>query len=140
MDTPDLRLRDAVLRHQVINAMNMIISFGISFLAAVLSAMGMVGGGVLLIYLTAVLGVDQLEAQGINLAFFVPAAVVALIFHIRHKLVELKTAGWFILAGLAGVAGGALLAMWMPREVLSKCFGALLLLMGIRELWPKKQN
>jgi uncharacterized membrane protein YfcA len=119
--------------------MNMIISLGIAFLAAVLSAMGMGGGGVLLIYLTAVLGTDQLEAQGINLAFFVPAAIVALIFHIKNKLVDLRIAGWFILAGLAGVIGGAALAMWMPREMLSKCFGGLLLVMGIRELWPQKK-
>ena len=114
--------------------MNMLISFAVAFFAAVLSALGMGGGGILLIYLTVIIGMDQLEAQGINLAFFAPAAIVALIFHIRNKLVDLKSALKFILIGLVGVLGGAMLAMWIPREFLSKSFGGLLLIMGIREL------
>ena len=117
-----------------------ILSFLIAFLAAILSALGMGGGGILLIYLTAVMGVDQLQAQGINLAFFVPAAIVALIFHIKNKLVDLKIAWKFILIGLLGVLGGAALAMWMPRELLSKIFGGLLLIMGIRELWSSRTS
>jgi len=120
--------------------MNMLMSFLVAFVAAVLSALGMGGGGVLLIYLTVILGMDQLEAQGMNLAFFVPAAIVALMFHIRNRLVDLKTAACFILIGLVGVLGGAALAMWVPREILSKCFGGLLLIMGIRELWPAKRS
>jgi len=119
---------------------NMFMSFGVAFLAAVLSALGMGGGGVLLIYLTVIVGMDQLEAQGINLAFFVPAAIVALIFHIRGKLVDLKLAVKFILIGFAGVLGGVALAMWVPREILSKLFGGLLLIMGIRELWTSRRK
>ncbi len=42
-------------------------------LSAAVSAMGLGGGGVLILYLTLVRDVPQLEAQGINLLFFTPA-------------------------------------------------------------------
>ena len=40
------------------------------FFAAMLSAMGVGGGGLLVIYLTEILGMEQRCAQGINLLFF----------------------------------------------------------------------
>jgi uncharacterized membrane protein YfcA len=110
-------------------------NFVIAFLAAALSALGMGGGSILLMYLTAVLGTDQLQAQGINLAFFLPAASAALCFHLKNKLVDIKSAAVFILTGALGVWGGAALAGTLDRGLLGKCFGGLLVAMGIRELF-----
>ena len=39
-------------------------------LSGVIGALGMGGGGVLIIFLSAFAGLDQLKAQGINLLFF----------------------------------------------------------------------
>ena len=116
------------------------ISFFIALMAAVLSALGMGGGSVLLMYLTVVLGTDQLEAQGMNLAFFLPVAVVALVFHCKNKFVCVRPVVTIILFGSIGVFVGAYLAMQLEREILSKSFGVLLLIMGIRELLPRKKN
>ncbi len=115
-------------------------NFIVGFLAAVLSAMGMGGGSILLMYLTAGLGMDQLQAQGLNLAFFIPVACVALFFHFKNKLVDIKRAAIFTASGLLGVWAGAGLAGWMDRGMLSKCFGGLLLVMGVKGLWPGKKK
>ena len=48
-------------------------------LSGMIGAMGLGGGGVLIIYLTLFLGMEQGIAQGVNLIFFFPCAVFALI-------------------------------------------------------------
>lgn len=105
------------------------------FFAAVLGALGMGGGGVLLIYLTAAAGMTQMKAQGINLLFFIPIAVVALIIHARHELLAYRLALVGILAGAAGVFAGYAVARMMGDRYLSKVFGVFLLVLGIRELF-----
>ena len=47
--------------------MNFFVKSIVGFIAAVISAMGMGGGGILLIYLSAITNTPQLKAQGINL-------------------------------------------------------------------------
>lgn len=49
--------------------------------AAVISAWGVGGGTLLLLVMTLFLGVDQRMAQGINLLFFLPTAISALLCH-----------------------------------------------------------
>ncbi len=46
-----------------------------------IGAMGMGGGGVLLIYLTAFAHVPQLKAQGINLISFLPTGLLATVIY-----------------------------------------------------------
>ena len=113
-----------------------------SFLGAVLSALGMGGGGILLIYLTAYAGVEQLAAQGINLVFFLPVAVVALCIHYKNGLIWWRIVWPCTLLGLLGVYGGAKLAMLLGSPILSKLFGGFLVIIGVRELLmkPKKEG
>ena len=61
----------------------------VAFSAAVFSSMGVGGGAILLLYLTAFSGMEQLKAQGINLLFFLPCAAIALLFH--HKNGYIRT-------------------------------------------------
>lgn len=110
----------------------------ISFIAAALGALGMGGGGILVLYLTAYAKMDQLAAQGINLVFFVPVAVVALLIHHGNRLVAWKTALLCILLGSIGVYLGVNLAMLIGSQLLSKLFGGFLLIIGLRELFAKK--
>ena len=108
-----------------------------SFLGAVIAALGMGGGSVLIIYLTAYLGVEQLAAQGINLVFFLPVAAVALISHHKHGLVRWKIALSFAAVGLLGVYFGQKLAMQVGSDMLQKLFGGFLLIIGVREIFAK---
>ena len=46
--------------------------------SGIIGAMGLGGGAVLIIYLSVFTDMPQLEAQGINLIFFIPIAIAAL--------------------------------------------------------------
>lgn len=116
-----------------------IIASAAGFLAGAAGAMGLGGGSVLLMYLTLGAGMEQLRAQGVNLIFFIPCAIIALLIHgsegrLRWKI--LLPAAAFGLAGalvgywLGGVIGGA----W-----LGKLFGAFLIVLGVRELLPARR-
>ena len=78
-------------------------SIVISILAGAAGAMGIGGGSVFLLYLTAFAGLDQMKAQGINLVFFIPIAVIALVIHCRNHLVRWRTALLCLLAGIPAV-------------------------------------
>ena len=108
---------------------------GVSFLSALLSAMGMGGGGVLLLYLTAFAGMEQLRAQGMNLLFFLPVGGVALLLHAKKKRVQWRATAGFLLGGFGGVWLGVWAAAHLNANLLQKLFGGFLLVVGLRELW-----
>ncbi len=113
--------------------------FWISALAGlvcgVLSGLGIGGGTLLMVWMTALAGLEQRTAQGINLLYFLPAAICALLFHIKNRLIR-----WDIVlpAALAGAAAAALTA-WLGTKLdtslLRRLFGGFLLLVGLRELF-----
>lgn len=105
------------------------------FISALLGALGMGGGGVLLIYLTALAQVSQTKAQGINLLFFIPVAITALILHCKNKLVNYKMAIIGVLTGVAGVFAGFAVARQLGDQILSKVFAVFLLILGAKELF-----
>lgn len=65
--------------------MNLLVTLIVSFLTGVMASLGLGGGMVLILYLTLIAGTGQLEAQGINLFFFLPIAAVSLFFHTKNK-------------------------------------------------------
>ena len=103
----------------------------------VLSGFGIGGGTLLLIYLTAFAGVAQTQAQGINLLYFLPAAATALPTHIKNGYVDGPTVWPAVLAGLAGTALAAWLATGLDVELLRRCFGGFLIVVGLRELFRR---
>ena len=108
--------------------------------AAVISAWGVGGGTLLLLVMTLFLGVDQRMAQGINLLYFLPAAVTALPSHFKNGYVDRSAAVPAILVGLVATAGGAWLATALDVELLRRLFGGYLLIIGLKELFRKKQG
>ena len=109
-------------------------------LSGIIGAMGIGGGGVLIIYLTLMAGVDQITAQGINLLFFIPCAVIALVIHSRKKLIVWRLALPMIVGGLVGVAIGAYSAELIGQNMLGKIFSAFLIFIGLRELFARKKD
>ena len=105
--------------------------------AGILSGFGIGGGTLLLIWLTAFAGVPQNLAQGVNLLYFLPAAATALPAHIKNGYIDGKTVWPAALAGLAGTALAAWLATGLEVDLLRRCFGGFLLVVGLRELFAK---
>ena len=105
--------------------------------AGILSGFGIGGGTLLLIWLTAFAGVPQNLAQGVNLLYFLPTAATALPAHIKNGYIDGKTVWPAALAGLAGTALAAWLATGLEVDLLRRCFGGFLLVIGLREMFAK---
>ena len=103
----------------------------------VLSGFGVGGGSLLLIYMTSFAGVPQALAQGINLLYFLPTAANALPAHFKNGYVEKPVLLPAICAGLVCSALTAWAATGLDVELLRKCFGAFLIVIGLRELFKK---
>ncbi|WMI82648.1 sulfite exporter TauE/SafE family protein [Anaerotignum sp. MB30-C6] len=112
----------------------------IGFFSGIISGMGIGGGTILIPALIFILGIDQHQAQGVNLIYFIPTAIVALITHTKNKNVVWQTAKPLALYGLAGAAAGSILAVSLEPDLLRKIFGGFLFLMGLSEVFKKKNN
>ena len=109
-------------------------------LSGIIGSMGLGGGTVLLIYLAAFLGVEQLKAQGINLIFFIPIGLLAVIIYAVKKQIKWKTVAFFTASGLAGAALGTFLAGFIGAEWTRIAFGVLLIVLGIKSVFTKKSK
>lgn len=118
----------------------MLFDFLIGLATGVLSGFGIGGGSLLILWLTAVDGVPQFRAGGLNLVYFICCAPAALWSHIKNKLVAGKAVLWCTLAGVPTSVCAALLAARMDTDWLRRGFGLLLLYIGVRELFCKKQT
>ena len=117
-----------------------LIPLAVGAATGVLSGFGVGGGTLLLVYLTAVAGVDQHLAQGINLLYFLPAGLLALPAHIKNGYVEKKAVLPCIAAGLTCAALCAWAATGLEADLLRKLFGGFLVLIGLRELLGRGQG
>lgn len=109
--------------------------------ASVISAWGVGGGTLLLLVMTLFLGVDQRSAQGINLLFFLPTAVSALVCHAKNGYLDKPTLKSAVPTAVAAALIGAWAATAVDVAVLRKPFGIYLLASGVSLIWPrKKQN
>ena len=111
---------------------------------AILSGLGVGSGGLLVIWLTAVEGMNTTEARGLNLLFFVFSASAALFIHLRRDRLNLAMVSIFALFATVGTVLGSLLGLLIDPFILRKIFGAMLVASGgysfwtrIRSLWNK---
>lgn len=115
-----------------------------AFFAGLCGAMGFGSGTVLLLYLTAVLGLDQQTAQGINLLFFLPCGCLAFCAYAARNALPLRRAAPFCLFTLPGAVLGYVLLQALPVSMLRRAFGGFLLVLAFSGLWravrQKKQR
>lgn len=106
----------------------------------ILSGMGIGGGSLLILYLTAVMSVDPAEASHTNLLYFLCCAPSALYTHIRRNTIAWDAVRCAVPVGLltsiaASMAAGALPTAWLHR-----LFGILMIYVGVRELRYRKKT
>lgn len=106
----------------------------IGIVGGLIGGMGMGGGTFLIPLLTLFTGTDQHLAQAVNLIAFIPMSLVALVIHIKNKLVEFKHV---LITAIPAVAASVLASM-LSRNVegasLSKYFGIFLAVLGVYQL------
>ena len=96
----------------------------------VLTGMGIGGGGLLVLYLTGVDGLSQLQAQGCNLLFFVFASVSSLYVHQRKRKLDFGMIGMAAILAVAGSFVGTMLTGVLPEETVRHIFGWMLVIAG----------
>lgn len=109
----------------------------VGFLSGVIASMGLGGGFVLLIWLTLFQDLPQRTAQGINLLFFLPIALISVIMHLRSGLIDKKLVLSLIPGGIIGAVLGTLGSQVIGNELLRKLYAIFLLAFGLRELFRK---
>jgi hypothetical protein len=104
----------------------------------VLSGTMGIGGGILLVPIMAIgFGFTQHLAQGTSLAAIVPTSIVGAKAHDDEGNVDRRAALWVGAGGLLGTLAGTLLAAQLPREILVRLFGALLIYAAYR-IWSSR--
>ena len=108
-----------------------------TFVIGILAGLGVGSGGLLILYMTAIDGIDQRTAQGLNLAVFTFALGAAVIVHLHRREISLSVLGFVTVFGAVGACLGSLLAQGIPTDGLRSALGALLLVMGCVALFRK---
>ena len=115
--------------------LNFLLAAAAGLICGVLSGFGIGGGSLLMVWMTAVLSMEQKTAQGVNLLYFLPTAAAALIFHAKNRMVEWRAVIPAAIAGCCTAAIGALLAARLEMALLRKLFGGFLILVGVSEIF-----
>lgn len=122
--------------------MGFVITIIVSLIGGIAGGMGMGGGTLLIPLLTVFCSVDQHLAQSMNLLAFIPMSVVAVVLHIKNKLIDFP----YMLLGIPALISSvfaSFLAYGSPSFILKKGFGIFLAVLGIINLvtvFIKKMN
>ena len=114
-----------------------VVGFLVGVATGVLSGCGVGGGTLLMLYLTNLAGVAQYQAGGINLLYFLTCAPPALYGHSKKGLVAWRGVLLCVVTGVPAALAAGALAGQLEVGLLRRLFGALLLYVGMKELFAR---
>ena len=103
----------------------------VTLVVAALSGMGIGSGGLMVLYLTLLRDSAQLEAQGLNLLFFLFAAASSMVVHLSRRHIRLGAVLLMIAGGLPAAYLGTRLAVALPEVWVRRIFGVFLVVVGL---------
>lgn len=112
----------------------MAVSIIVALLVALLSGMGVGGGGLFAVYLSVFTDVPQLSVQGYNLLFFLFSAGASVTIQLFRRHVPFFAVGVMILSGIVGALCGVALTSFFSAGWLRRLFGIMLVSGGIFSL------
>ena len=118
----------------------MVVSVIVGIALGFLAGLGIGGGSLLILWLTFVMHLDPQTARGINLLFFLPSALAAILFRRKQRAVDFRKILPAILSGCAAALILSWLGSGMDLALLKKLFGGLLILTGLRVLFYKERE
>ena len=120
---------------------SLLITLAIGTLLGFLTGLGVGGGSLLMVWLTAVLGVDALTARGINLLFYLPGAIIAICFRKKQGKIQWRNVLPPAIAGCTAAAVCSHFSTAVDNSIFRTIFGVILIAAGVRELfWRPKQK
>lgn len=99
-----------------------------------LSGLGVGGGSILILWLTLVQKVPSETARLVNLLFFLPAALISILFRWKQQCISPKKVIPAMLSGCLTALLFSNLAVQWDTGWMKKLFGLLLLVIGVQEL------
>lgn len=114
-----------------------VLAVAAGLVCGVLSGWGIGGGSLLMVWMSAVLSMEQTAAQSINLLYFLPTAAAALILHAKNRVIAWRAVLPAALAGALTAAPAAWLAAGLDTVLLRRLFGGFLILVGLSEIFLK---
>ncbi len=103
----------------------------VSLILGAMCGMGVGSAGLFVTYLVLSLGMEQLPAQGTNLAFFLCAAAASLPVHLKKRKLDTALIMKIALPAAAFSVLGSYIGTLIPGTALRKAFGFLLCAAGI---------
>lgn len=103
--------------------------------SGIVSGTGIGGGTILILVLSAFMGINQHTAQGVNLVFFIPTSISSIITCIKEKLIDWKVGTPIASAGVVGAIIGAKISSNLEVNRLKKYFGVYLGVIAIYETY-----
>ena len=107
----------------------------IGAISGIVSSLGMGGGTILILCLSLFMEKDQHIAQGANLIFFIPTAIVACFLNQKNKLIKWKIALIIAIFGVIGTIIGANISINLDTRKLKLYFGIFLLCIALFEIY-----
>ena len=122
------------------SALSAALSAAVGCAVGVLTGFGVGGGTILMLYLTTIGGIEAASARGINLLYFFPCSICALVAHFKNGFVERSLLLPAIIPGVVFAAGAAWLSTLIDGGAFTKLFGVFLLIVGVKELFGKSKK
>ncbi len=105
-----------------------------------LSGLGIGGGSLLVVWLSMILHTDPLVARGVNLLFFIPSALVAILIRCKDRKYKIRAVLPAVAAGCLAAAIFSWISTILDVTLLRKLFAGILIAAGIRELFYRPRN
>ena len=132
MDTENFRAVCYIRRSE-----EFIISFIAAAITGILSAWGIGGGTLLIVFMTVIQGLSHTEAGGINLLYFIPTSSAALYSHIKNGFIDKKAFIFAVIPGVITAVSLSYFSKMIDPSIIKKLFGFFLIAIGIREFFKK---
>lgn len=117
-----------------------ILIVAVGFCSGIISGLGIGGGAILIPAILFLSDISQQQAQGINLIFFLPTAIMAIFIHNKSNLILWDKTKKIASYGLIGAILGSLLAINIEPNLLKKIFAGFLFIMGLKEVLVKNKT
>lgn len=107
----------------------------IGMISGIFSGSGMGGGTILILCLSVFIGLEQHSAQAINLIYFVPTSISAIVVNIKQKIIKWNIVIPVCSFGVIGAIIGAIVSSKTGVGELKKLFGIFLLIVAAFEIY-----